>query len=70
MATLWCEARCAGMGTADIYGSGHLKCRETATGAFGVKNATRMARDEGWKVFRGEWHCPICIRRKKDPTNG
>lgn len=57
---LWCEARCAG-----IYDESPVGCQETSPGKFGVKAAVKAARRAGWGVRKGEWFCPVCLRRRE-----
>lgn len=59
MALLWCEARCVG-----LYDDNSTNCRETAPGAFGTREAEKMARRDGWRVANDEWICPVCQKRR------
>jgi rubredoxin len=58
--SLWCEARCHYLYDEDTVG-----CRETANGSFGVKEAIKLAKAEGWRILKNEWCCPVCYARKQ-----
>lgn len=59
---MWCEARCQGLYDEDYTGG----CRETSNGAFGVKNATKSAHGQGWRIVDGDWLCPVCAKRREE----
>jgi rubredoxin len=61
--SLWCEARCE-----YLYDPSPVGCQQTAPGAFGFAEATKAARRAGWTVLAGKWCCPVCRKRKEDPT--
>ena len=63
-ALLWCEARCHYTLARTHYGQS--VCHETAPGSFGVKGAAAMAKRAGWRVVRGEWCCPACLKAAKE----